>query len=80
MPVGRPASAIISGYCGLFSLIPIFGIPFQLAAIGCGATALRALKKDSNLSGAGRAWFGIIVGSLGLLVSIVGLGVWAANW
>ena len=73
MPVGRPASAIIAGYCGLFSVLPLVGIPFQLAAIGCGVAALKALKENSSLSGAGRAWFGIIFGSLGLIASLIGI-------
>ncbi|MFT5327364.1 MAG: hypothetical protein ACI8P0_005253, partial [Planctomycetaceae bacterium] len=70
MPVGRPATAIIAGYCGLFSFMPMIGLPFQIAGIACGFMALRALKKKPQLCGAGRAWFGIIIGILGLIVSI----------
>ena len=73
LPVGRPATAIIAGYCGLFSFLPMFGIPFQIAAITCGILALKAINRDKSLSGAGRAWFGIIIGVLGLLVSILGI-------
>jgi hypothetical protein len=73
MPVGRPATAIIAGYCGLFSFIPMFGLPFQIAGIVCGFLALRALEKNPKLSGAGRAWFGIIIGILGLIVSVLGI-------
>jgi hypothetical protein len=73
MPVGRPVTAIIAGYCGLFSFIPMFGLPFQIAAIACGIAALKVLKRKPELSGAGRAWFGIIVGVLGLIVSILGI-------
>lgn len=70
MPVGRPASAIIAGYCGLFSFVPMLGLPFQIAGIVCGFMALRALEKNPKLSGAGRAWFGIIIGILGLIFSV----------
>lgn len=73
MPVGRPATAIIAGYYGLFSFIPMFGLPFQITGTVCGFLALRALEKNPQLSGAGRAWFGIIIGILGLLMSLFGL-------
>tara|TARA_R110002072_G_scaffold302615_1_gene486786 strand:- start:45561 stop:45962 length:402 start_codon:yes stop_codon:yes gene_type:complete len=73
MSVGRPVSAIIAGYCGLFSIIPVFGLPFQIAAIACGIKALKTLKRTPELSSAVRAWFGIIFGLIGLLSSIVGV-------
>ena len=75
MPVGRPVSAIVAGYCGLFSFVPMFGLPFQVAGIICGFLALKKLKEQPHLSGAGRAWFGIIVGALGLIVSVIGIAV-----
>ena len=79
MPVGRPASAIVAGYCGLFSIIPLFGLPFQIAAIVCGIVALKTLKQKPQLSGAGRAWMGIILGTLGLLTSLLGIIVLLAK-
>lgn len=79
MPVGRPATAIIAGYCGLFSFIPMFGLPFQIGGIVCGFLALRALESNPKLSGAGRAWFGIIIGILGLIVSVLGIASLIAN-
>jgi hypothetical protein len=60
MPVGRPASAIAAGYLGLFSLLPFFGI----IAIIVSLIALRTLKRNPELCGRGRAWFGLIMGSL----------------
>jgi hypothetical protein len=70
MPVGRPISAIAAGYCGLFSLFPFCGIPFAIAGIICGLVALNAMKRDPELSGGGRAWFGIVAGALSLLGTI----------
>jgi len=58
LPVGRPASAIAAGYLGLFSLLPFFGI----IAIIVSLVALRTLKRNPDLHGRGRAWFGLIMG------------------
>src|SRR5205814_9903131 len=57
-PVDRPVSAIAAGYLGLFALLPFFGV----LAIIMGIYALRTLKKDPELAGRGRAWFGIVMG------------------
>ncbi len=70
MPVGRPVSAIAAGYLALFGIIPLFGLPFSIGAFVCGLVALKAIKRDPQLSGAGRAWFGIIVGGLMTLIGI----------
>jgi hypothetical protein len=64
MPIGRPASAIAAGYLGLFSLIPIFG-PVALVV---SLYALRTLKRHPELSGRGRAIFGLVMGSLATLL------------
>lgn len=60
VPVGRPASAIAAGYLGLLSPIPFVG-PFALIV---GVVALRILKKHPEATGAGRAWFGVVMGAL----------------
>jgi hypothetical protein len=73
LPVDRPASAIAAGYLGLFSFIPVFGLPFQILAVVFGLKALATIKATPGLSGKGRAWFGIIVGGLMGLFSILGL-------
>ena len=73
MPVGRPVSAIASGYCALIGILPIFGLPFSIAAVITGFVALSTLKKNPELSGAGRAWFGIICGSITTLISLLGV-------
>ncbi|MBC7818492.1 MAG: DUF4190 domain-containing protein [Planctomycetaceae bacterium] len=71
VPVGRPASAIASGYLGLIGIMPMIGLPFSIAAIITGFVALKTLKKQPELSGAGRAWFGIICGIIGILGSLL---------
>lgn len=71
VPVDRPASAIASGYLALFGIVPGFGLPFSIGAIITGCIALKTLKRRPELSGAGRAWFGLICGSLTTLLSLV---------
>lgn len=73
IPVGRPASAIASGYCALIGILPIFGLPFSIGAVITGFVALSTLKKRPQLSGAGRAWFGIICGIITTLISLIGV-------
>lgn len=73
IPVGRPISAIAAGYCALFGIIPMCGLPFSIAALACGIVALKAIKKDPELSGSGRAWFGVILGGLMTAISLIAL-------
>lgn len=60
LPVNRAPLAIVAGYLGLFSMLGIFA-PF---AVITGIFALRSLKQHPELTGAGRAWFGIVMGGL----------------
>ncbi len=69
LPQGRPGSAIASGYLGLLSLFPFIGFPLGIGAIITGVIALRTLRKNPQLIGRGRAWFGLIVGSFGTVFS-----------
>jgi hypothetical protein len=72
LPVGRTATAIISGYMGLFACFPFIGIPAGILGVVCGVMALKTIKQDPTMHGAGRAWFGIIVGGImAVLQSIV---------
>jgi hypothetical protein len=64
LPVGRPGSAIAAGYFGLLSMFPLIGIIFAIGAVITGMMALRTFKSDPHLRGRGRAWFGLIVGSV----------------
>jgi hypothetical protein len=80
LPVGRPASAIVAGYLGLFSFFPLLGAIAGPLAVGFGIKALREIGRKPELSGKGRAWFGILAGApLGLLnLFFVGIGILAA--
>ena len=60
LPVGRPPSAIAASYLGLFSVLPFFGIPALIVSL----RALWVLKHNPKLHGWGRAWFGLIMGSV----------------
>lgn len=71
IPVARPLSAIAAGYCGLFGVVPLCGLPFSIAAIVCGVIALLKIRANRTLSGSVRAWFGIIMGTLEILISIL---------
>jgi len=71
LPVGRPASAIAAGYLALFGVVPVFGLPFSLLALVFGILALQKINRDPDLSGKGRAWFGIILGGLMTVLSVL---------
>lgn len=60
IPVGRSPLAIIAGYAGLLGFIPLVGI----AGIVFGILAVREIGKDPSKHGLGRAWTGIILGSI----------------
>jgi hypothetical protein len=68
-PAGRPASAIAAGYLGLFSLIPPVGIVSLIVSV----IALRNLKRNPELLGRGRAWFGFVMGLIMTLFCLFGL-------
>lgn len=71
VPVGRPISAIAAGYCALFGIIPMLGLPFSIAAVVCGVVALKSINANRELSGKGRAWFGIILGTIEIVFLLV---------
>jgi hypothetical protein len=72
LPVGRPPSAIAAGYLGLLSLIPIFCIPAIIVSL----RALWVLKRNPELHGRGRAWFGLIMGTIvTLFFAVVFIGI-----
>ena len=64
IPINRSGWAIAAGYLALVSVL-CFPAPI---ALFCGIMALRDLKRQPHLQGAGRAWFGIVMGVLFTLV------------
>jgi hypothetical protein len=67
LPVGRSGWAIASGYLGLVSVLFVFA-PFALVT---GILGLQAIRRDPNLWGRGRAWFGVVVGALFTVLLVV---------
>lgn len=67
VPLGRSGWAILAGYLGLLSLL-VLPAPF---AILCGVLAIKDINKNPHKLGLVRAWFGIIAGSLALLVTLL---------
>jgi hypothetical protein len=66
VPVGRPASAILAGYAGLFAVLPIF----HLFALLFGIIAVNELKAKPEMLGKGRAYFGLGMGVVFTLLYI----------
>ena len=74
IPINRSGWAIAAGY---LALVSVLCVPAPLALF-CGIMALRDLKRQPHLQGAGRAWFGVIMGSLGtvlLLLACAGFAI-----
>ena len=67
MPIGVSIWALAAGYLALFSVL-LLPAPFALFT---GLMALRDIKRHPEKRGAGRAWFGIVMGFAGLLVGLV---------
>ena len=75
IPVGRSGMAIAAGYLGLLSVL-LIPAPFAIIA---GVVALNEMKRKPELHGAGRAWFGIIMGVLSIGVFVICIAAAAMN-
>ncbi len=64
------AMAIVAGYLGLFSL---FMCPLGPFAFIAGVLGLRDLKRNPHKHGAGRAWTGIVCGTLVMIGTLIWL-------
>ena len=79
-PIGRPISAIASGYLALFAVLPVIGVIPAVLAVITGVTALKRIRQNPLQCGKVRAWFGIIVGGLfgTIWVAMVGIMIFVA--
>jgi uncharacterized membrane protein YhaH (DUF805 family) len=67
LPVGRSGWAIAAGYFALFSVL-IIPAP---AALFCGVMALNDISKNPDKIGKPRAFFGIVMGSIGIILLFI---------
>ncbi len=58
----RNVRALAAYYLGVFSAIPVLGLPLGLAAFVLGILALRFRRKNPAAGGAVHAWIGILAG------------------
>ena len=56
--------ALLGYYCGVFSLIPLLGLPLGIAAIPLGITGLRKQRRQPAVRGHVHAWVAVILGTL----------------
>lgn len=66
-PVGRPFSAIAAGYLGLLSIVPLLNI----AAVFSGFYGLGVIRKNPDMVGKWRCYFGIVSGIVFIIFHIV---------
>lgn len=64
----KNSPALIAYYLGLFSILPLIGIPLGIAAVTLGILGLRKLKAEPRVKGKAHAYVGIGCGGLGALV------------
>jgi hypothetical protein len=77
LPVGRSFWAIVAGYLGLGSVL-LLPAPF---AIMFGILAIRDIKANPHLHGLGRAWFAIVMGTLGsAALALMMVSMLAPGW
>ena len=69
IPTGNPA-ALIGYYLGVASLIPLVGVITGLPAIVLGAVGISKAKANSAAGGLGHAITAIVLGGIGLLISV----------
>jgi hypothetical protein len=59
----KNGSALLAYYIGLFSALPILGLPMGIAAIILGCKGLRYAKEKPAVKGVAHAWIGIVCGA-----------------
>ena len=72
IPIGRSGWSIAAGYLGLFSLVvPFVGLILGIGAVICGVIAVSDIKKHPEKRGLGRAWTGIVLGSVMTIIWLI---------
>lgn len=64
----KNAPALIGYYMGVFSLIPILGLPFSVAAIILGVIGLKKRKEMPSAKGSAHAIVALVLGTITLLL------------
>jgi hypothetical protein len=67
--------ALAAYYLGVFSLIPILGIPLGIAAFILGIKGVRKVRDHPEVKGKVHAWVGIIAGGFFSLLYLILLGL-----
>jgi hypothetical protein len=62
--------ALIGYYLGLFSILPVLGLPMGIAALVLGVKGLRYRAENPQAHGKGHSIVAIIGGSIGLLINL----------
>jgi len=65
----RNPQALAAYYIGLFSLIPILGLPMGIVALVLGIKGARYARAHAGVHGTTHAWVGIICGGFWALVN-----------
>lgn len=65
IPYKNPA-ALIGYYVGIFSLVPMLGVPLALAALVLGIVGLRMRARKQAYGGQVHAWVAIVLGLVSL--------------
>jgi len=71
----RNVRALTAYYLGVFSAIPVLGLPLGLAAFVLGILALRFRRKNPAAGGVVHAWIGILAGGF-FTIAYLALFLW----
>lgn len=71
--------ALAAYYLGLFSIVPLVGLPMGVAAVVLGRKGLKARKENPAVSGAAHAWVGIGCGGTMAVVWLIVVGLVAVG-
>ena len=60
----KNTNALVSYYLGIFSILPLIGLPMAIVALVLGIKGLKHAKANPAAKGGAHAWTGIITGVL----------------